>query len=160
MAESVMRRLSFLSRYLTLWILLAIFLGLASGVLTPGLAGFLNSLSVGTTSIPIAIGLILMMYPPLAKVKYEELSQLTKRPDARRMFSTSLLLNYVVGPFLMFALAWIFLPDLPEYRIGLILTGIARCSAMAPIWIQLAEGDSEYCAILVALNSIFQILMY
>jgi arsenite transporter len=160
MTEGVLKRLSFLNRYLTLWIFLAMGLGVALGVLIPGIADFLNSLSIGTTSIPIAIGLILMMYPPLAKVKYEKLTKLTKQPEAKTMFSTSLLLNYVVGPFLMFALAWIFLPDLPEYRIGLILTGIARCIAMVLVWNQLAEGDTEYCAILVALNSIFQIIMY
>ncbi len=160
MAESVVKRLSFLNRFLTVWIFLAIFLGLALGVLIPDRSDFLNSLSVGPTSIQNTIRLLMMMYPPLAKVKYEELSQITKQPEARTMFSTSLFLNYVVGPFLMFALAWIFLPDLPEYRIGLILTGIARCIAMVLVWNQLAEGDSEYCALLVALNSIFQIIMY
>jgi ACR3 family arsenite transporter len=152
--------LSFLNRYLTLWIFLAMFLGIGLGTMIPGLAEWLESLSVGTTSIPIAVGLILMMYPPLAKVKYERLSHLTKRPESKRMFATSLMLNYMVGPMLMFALAWIFLPDLPEYRIGLILTGIARCIAMVLVWNQLARGDSEYAAILVALNSIFQILLY
>jgi len=135
-------------------------LGVGLGVLIPGLADYLNSLSVGTTSIPIAIGLILMMYPPLARVKYEELSQITKQPESKKMFSTSLVLNYLVGPLLMFALAWIFLPDLPEYRIGLILTGVARCIAMVLVWNTLAEGDCEYAAILVALNSIFQIALY
>jgi len=160
MAEEVTKTLSFLNRYLTLWIFLAIFLGLALGVIFPGLADRLNSLSVGTTSIPIAIGLILMMYPPLAKVKYERLSQLTRQPEMKRMFGTSLVLNYLVGPLLMFALAWIFLPDLWEYRTGLILTGIARCIAMVLVWNQLAKGDTEYAAILVALNSVFQIAMY
>jgi arsenite transporter len=158
--QSGLKKLSFLNRYLTVWIFAAMGLGVALGVLIPGFADSLNKMSVGTTSIPIAIGLILMMYPPLAKVKYEELSQITKQPDAKKMFSTSLFLNYVVGPLLMFALAWIFLPDQPLYRIGLILTGVARCIAMVLVWNQLAEGDSEYVAILVALNSIFQIILY
>lgn len=160
MAGGLMKKLSFLNRYLTVWIFAAIFLGLGLGVMVPDLSNFLNSLSIGTTSIPIAIGLILMMYPPLAKVKYEELSGITRQPDAKKMFGTSLALNYIVGPMLMFALAWIFLPDQPLYRIGLILTGIARCIAMVLVWNQLAGGDGEYCAMLVALNSVFQVLMY
>jgi arsenite transporter len=155
-----MTKLSFLNRYLTVWIFAAMALGVGLGVLIPGLADALNKLSVGTTSIPIAFGLIFMMYPPLAKVKYEELGQITSQPNAKRMFTTSLLLNYVVGPLLMFSLAWIFLPDQPLYRIGLILTGVARCIAMVLVWNQLAEGDAEYVAILVALNSIFQIILY
>jgi ACR3 family arsenite transporter len=157
---SGLKKLSFLNRYLTVWIFAAMGLGIGLGVLIPGLADSLNKLSYGTTSIPIAIGLILMMYPPLAKVKYEELGQITRQQDAKKMFTTSLMLNYVVGPLLMFALAWIFLPDQPLYRIGLILTGVARCIAMVLVWNQLADGDCEYVAILVALNSIFQIVLY
>ena len=124
------------------------------------MAGWIDSASIGTTSIPIAVGLILMMWPPLSKVHYEELRAITKQPEAKRMIMVSLILNYLVGPMLMFALAWIFLPNQTEFRIGLILTGIARCIAMVIVWNTLAEGDSEYAAILVALNSIFQILLY
>lgn len=154
------KRLSFLNRYLTIWIFSAMGIGIALGAFLPGVADVINSFSVGTTSIPIAIGLILMMYPPLAKVRYEELRKLTVMPGSKAMFTTSLALNYVVGPLLMFVLAWIFLPDLPEYRIGLILTGVARCIAMILVWNQLADGDSGYAAVLVALNSLFQIVLY
>ncbi|MBI0583213.1 MAG: arsenical-resistance protein, partial [Methanomassiliicoccus sp.] len=154
------KKLSFLNKYLTVWIFAAMGLGIVLGVVVPRFADTLNSLSIGTTSIPIAIGLILMMYPPLARVKYEELRQITKQPDAKKMFGTSLFLNYIVGPLLMFALAWIFLPDQPLFRIGLILTGVARCIAMVLVWNTLAEGDCEYAAILVALNSVFQIVLY
>jgi ACR3 family arsenite transporter len=160
MAEGVTKKLSFLNRFLTLWIFIAIFIGIGLGATIPGIAEGLNDLSVGTTSIPIAIGLILMMWPPLARVKYEELKEIPKQPEARSMFTTSLVLNYVVGPLLMFALAWIFLPDNVFFRIGLILTGLARCIAMVIVWNTLAEGDSEYAAILVALNSVFQIVLY
>ena len=152
--------LPFLNRYLTLWIFLAMFIGVLLGTVVPGMADALSSLSIGTTSIPIAVGLILMMFPPLAKVRYEDLPELVRMPGSRRMFSVSLSLNYIVGPLLMFALAWIFLPDHPGYRIGLILTGIARCIAMVLVWNQLAEGDTEYAAVLVALNSLFQIALY
>ena len=159
-AQQDVKKLSFLNKYLTLWIFIAIFLGIALGASIPGIADALNELSVGTTSIPIAIGLILMMWPPLARVKYEGLKEIPKQPEAKKMFSVSLVLNYVVGPILMFSLAWIFLPDQPEFRIGLILTGLARCIAMVIVWNTLAEGDSEYAAILVALNSVFQIVLY
>jgi len=154
------KQLSFLNRYLTVWIFLAIFIGVGLGAAVPGIADGLNDLSIGTTSIPIAFGLILMMWPPLARVKYEELKEIPKQPEAKLMFSTSLALNYVVGPLLMFALAWIFLPDNVYFRIGLILTGVARCIAMVIVWNSLAEGDPEYAAILVALNSVFQIALY
>jgi len=154
------KKLSFLNKYLTVWIFLAIFIGVGLGAAVPGIADGLNKLSVGTTSIPIAIGLILMMWPPLAKVKYEELKEIPKQREAKKMFGTSLALNYVVGPLLMFALAWIFLPDNVYFRIGLILTGVARCIAMVIVWNSLAEGDAEYAAILVALNSVFQIALY
>ena len=154
------RKLSFLNKYLTVWIFLAIFLGVGLGASIPGVADGLNELSIGTTSIPIAIGLILMMWPPLARVKYEELKEIPKQPEAKLMFGTSLALNYVVGPLLMFTLAWIFLPDNVYFRIGLILTGVARCIAMVIVWNSLAEGDAEYAAILVALNSVFQIALY
>jgi ACR3 family arsenite transporter len=132
-------------------------LGVGLGALVPGIKEVFNAMSVDTVSFPIAIGLLWMMYPVLAKVKYEELGKIT---EAGRQFSVSLLLNWVIGPAIMFALAWVFLPDLPAYRTGLIIVGLARCIAMVLIWNLLAGGDSEYCAVLVALNSIFQILMY